>query len=244
MSDDRDYVTRRIDELVAKYELPSTAVDRLRRFVDLLADPAAATSVHAIREVVDIHIADALSAFDVSTINWHETAEICDLGSGAGVPGLVIAIALPSSRIWLLESSQRKCEQLARYVAELGLGTVEVVCARAEQWVEGLGLCNVICARAVGSLGVLCEYAAPLLQLGGSLISWKGLVTEREIMDGNAAAEVLGLKSEGALAVVPYDRSRQRSIHIFRKMTPTPPEFPRRPGMAAKRPLTVRRLHR
>jgi 16S rRNA (guanine527-N7)-methyltransferase len=86
---------------------------------------------------------------------------------------------------------------------------------------------------------VLCEYAAPLLRDGGALVAWKGAVDAREDADGLHAAQVLGLEREEVRAVEPYPGSQRRTLHVFRKVSPTPEGYPRRPGMAAKRPLTV-----
>jgi 16S rRNA (guanine527-N7)-methyltransferase len=97
-----------------------------------------------------------------------------------------------------------------------------------------------VTARALGTLAVVCEYAAPLLREGGLLVAWKGAVDEAEEADGLAAAEALGLERDAVLAVQPYERSERRTLHVFRKIAPTPERFPRRAGMAAKRPLTAR----
>ena len=99
---------------------------------------------------------------------------------------------------------------------------------------------DVVTARALGSLPVLCEYAAPLLREGGVLVAWKGAVDDAEEADGLAAAAILGLERDAVLAVAPYPGSERRTLHVFRKVTPTPDRYPRRPGMAAKRPLTIR----
>ena len=111
------------------------------------------------------------------------------------------------------------------------------MCARAEELDEAPF--DVVTARALAALPVLCEYAAPLLREGGALVAWKGAVDEREEADGLHAAEVLGLAREEVRAVVPYPGSQRRTLHVFRKVGPTPAGYPRRPGMAAKRPLTA-----
>ena len=92
-------------------------------------------------------------------------------------------------------------------------------------------------ARAVGPLAVLVEYAAPLLSDNGVLVAWKGRRDADEERAGDAAAAQLGLAALPVLAVEPYAGSRNRHLHVYRKVGPTPPGFPRRPGMAAKRPL-------
>ncbi len=203
--------------------------------IKALADGSAPTSVHDRGEVENVHIADSLVGLEVPAVG--EAARIVDLGSGAGLPGLVLAIARREAEVVLVESVGKKCAWLERTVTALGLENVRVVCARAEELEEAPF--DVVTARALASLSVLCEYAAPLLREGGSLVAWKGAVDAREDADGLHAANVLGLEREEVRAVQPYPGSQRRTLHVFRKVSPTPAGYPRRPGMAAKRPLTA-----
>jgi 16S rRNA (guanine527-N7)-methyltransferase len=124
----------------------------------------------------------------------------------------------------------------------MGLEHVEVVWARAEEWREGIGACDVVCARALAALPVLCEYAAPLLRDGGVLVAWKGAIDATEAADGAAAAAHLGMAPEAVVPVVPFPGSERRTLHVVRKVAPTPPRFPRRAGMATKRPLSAKNV--
>jgi 16S rRNA (guanine527-N7)-methyltransferase len=92
-------------------------------------------------------------------------------------------------------------------------------------------------ARAVAALPVLVEYAAPLLREGGVLVAWKGVRSREEEAAGARAAAEVGLEPEEALRVEPFEGARDRHLHVFRKIAPTPERFPRRAGMAVKRPL-------
>ena len=203
--------------------------------VAALEDASAPTAVHERAEVLNVHIADSLVGLDVPAVQ--EATRIVDLGSGAGLPGLVLAIARPEAEVVLVESVGKKCAWLERTVSALGLENVRVVCARAEELEEEPF--DVVTARALASLPVLCEYAAPLLREGGALVAWKGAVDAREDADGLHAAAVLVLEREEVRAVEPYPGSQRRTLHVFRKVSPTPEGYPRRPGMAAKRPLTA-----
>jgi 16S rRNA (guanine527-N7)-methyltransferase len=95
----------------------------------------------------------------------------------------------------------------------------------------------VVTARALAALPVVLEYAAPLLVEGGHVVAWKGAVEAAEAVAGATAAGELGLELVEARKVEPYPGVRDRSLRVFRKVAPTPPRFPRRPGMAVKRPL-------
>jgi 16S rRNA (guanine527-N7)-methyltransferase len=228
----------RLDALSAEYELPEGALAALTALLALQAtDPAASTSVRDPVVAVDRHVGDSLSALVLDEVR--SARRIADIGSGAGWPGLALAAALPGAQVSLVESASRNCRYLVRAVAEAGLGNVTVVDARAEGWPEGIGAHDLVTARALAALPVLCEYAAPLLAEGGALVAWKAAVEPAELADGRAAAEILGLEASEPLRVVPYAGARDHTLHVFRKIAPTPERYPRRPGMAVKRPLSA-----
>ncbi len=233
---------KRLHELARRYPLPPAGVAALEAILELqAADPAASTTVSEPSRAVDRHVADSLVALELPAVR--AARRIADLGAGAGWPGLALAASLPAARVALVESAIRHCRYLERAVAAGGLANVEVVHSRAEDWPAGIGAHDVVTARALASLPVLCEYAAPLLGHGGVLVAWKGLVEPAEAEAGAAAAAILGLESSEVRAVDPYPEAERRTLHVFRKVTATPERFPRRPGMATKRPL-VRRTSR
>ena len=231
---------RDLDSLVARYDLPPSARRPLGVLLELLAAPDAPTSVHDPAQAVRVHIADSLAGLEVPELR--AARRVADLGAGGGLPGLVLATALPHARVHLVESIGRKCAFLRGAATAMELENVEIVCARAEEWRDGIGRCDVVCARALAALGVLCEYAAPLLTDAGVLVAWKGAVDPTEAADAEAAAAHLGLVREPVRSVVPFPGSERRTLHVLRKIAPTPPEFPRRAGMATKRPLSAKKL--
>jgi len=190
-------------------------------------------------EAVEIHVADSLSALVVPEVrNAHR---IADIGAGAGFPGVVLAVALPRARVDMIESTSRKCAVIDRLVHAAGMDNeiVRALPMRAEDWAKwgGAGLYDVVTARAVGALPILVEYAAPLLQIDGVLVAWKGRVDETERLAGSKAALEVGMQAEAVLEAEPFEGVRERNLVIYRKIAETPSTFPRRPGMAAKRPL-------
>jgi len=226
----------RLEELGRRYGVSSRGQDALGAILELQAeDPAASTTVRSVSEAVDRHVADSLVALDLPAVR--HARRIADLGSGAGWPGLALAAALPDARVALVESAIRHCRYLERAVAAGRLENADVVHARAEEWAAGLGAHDVVVARALAALPVLCEYAAPLLVDGGVVVAWKGAVAADEAAAGAAAAAILGLEPVEVVAVVPYPAAERRTLHVFRKVAPTPERFPRRAGMAVKRPL-------
>ncbi len=225
-----------LSALAERYELSEGAIARLGVLLTALADdPHAPTAVRARREAVDVHLADSLVALELPIAR--AATRISDLGAGAGFPGLPLAVALPGARVTLVESVARKCAFIRGAADAAGLANVEVVADRAESWRAGLGTCDLVTARALAPLAVLAEYAAPLLRDDGVLVAWKGRRDEQEERDAAAAARVLGLAIEEIRPVRPYPAAQHRHLHVLRKISPTPERFPRRPGMARKRPL-------
>ena len=229
-------VRDRLEALAARYGLPAPAGERFAALLDLVAaEPAAITSVRDPEQGVDVHVADSLVALEVEAVR--SAGRIADLGAGGGFPGLALAVALPGVRVALVESVERKCAFLRGAAGTLALSNVEVVNARAEAWPEGLGVHGVVTARALAPLPVVLEYAAPLLAVGGTLVAWKGRRDPAEEADGAAAADLLHMSRPAPRRVHPFAGAHDRHLYVSAKLSSTPSGYPRRPGMARKRPL-------
>ncbi|HEV2769356.1 MAG TPA: 16S rRNA (guanine(527)-N(7))-methyltransferase RsmG [Solirubrobacteraceae bacterium] len=229
-------VRARLDELVRGNGLPAGSAERLGRLLGLLAgDGTAPTSVRAPHRAVDVHVADSLAGLGLSAVR--SARRMADLGAGAGFPGLVLAVALAETRVALVESDGRKATFLMRAAQAVDAANVEVINARAEAWADGMGVHDLVTARALAALPVLVEYAAPLLAPGGALVAWKGHRDAREEADGDAAAAATGLEPAGVLAATPFPGVEARTLYLYLKVRQTPLRFPRREGMARKRPL-------
>jgi 16S rRNA (guanine527-N7)-methyltransferase len=223
---------------VERFGLAPEATAAIERLLSLLErDPQAPTTVRARAEALDVHVADSLSGLEFGAVR--SARRVADLGAGAGFPGLVLAAALPATHVALVESAGRKCAWLGRAIEAMGLANVSIVNARAEDWPAGIGAHDVVTARALAPLNVLVEYGAPLLQEGGALVAWKGRRDRAEEADGEAAARRLGLELRDVARVHPFHDARDRNLYLYLKVRPTPNGYPRRPGMARKRPLTA-----
>ncbi|MGI8802531.1 MAG: 16S rRNA (guanine(527)-N(7))-methyltransferase RsmG [Solirubrobacteraceae bacterium] len=237
---DEERTTRRLREICERHGLNSAQGGQLRCLLEVLAtDPYAPTRVTQPTEAVDVHVADSLAALDLAAVRRAQT--IADIGAGPGFPGLALAVALPASRVTLVESATRKCEYIERARSAGGVGNATVARTRAEEWPAGLGEHDIVTARAVASLPVLCEYAAPLLREGGALVAWRGRREPYEEQAAARACALLGLESAEAVRSEPYPGSVGHHLHVYLKVMRTPPRFPRRPGIASKRPLGASR---
>jgi 16S rRNA (guanine527-N7)-methyltransferase len=225
----------RLGELAERWDLDAAQTAALARALELLlSDPLAPSAVRG-ADAVDVHIADSLSALALEPVR--AAREIADLGSGAGFPGIALAVALPPARVALVESAARRCEFLVRMCSAARASNARVVRARAEEWPDGLGAHDLVTARALAPLGVVCEYAAPLLAPEGTLVAWKGALGAAEAAAAARAAAQLGLRAEQVVRAAPYAGSVSHHLHVYRKVAPTPPGYPRRAGVARKRPI-------
>lgn len=185
---------------------------------------------------IEKHIEDSLKIRDVLNLG---SENLVDIGSGAGFPGMIIAIASPQTDVTLVESDQKKSQFLKDVTRELELTNVEVICARVEElgqdsrYRSNFSLCS---SRAVASMNVLVEYGLPLLCPGGRLLLWKGRNYQQEIDQARNALAILGGVVEDVYRYTLMEE-RDRVIVIVRKEKPTPEKYPRRVGIPAKRPL-------
>ncbi len=133
---------------------------------------------------------------------------------------------------------------MQRACVRAGIANAQVLCVRAEQWSEGLERHDLVVARAVAEQPVVLEYAAPLLMVGGALVDWRGRRDGDSEQAALLAAAELGLQRSEIRRVSPFPGARDRYLHLYLKVSPTPDRFPRRPGVARKRPLGSDRSRR
>ena len=199
----------------------------------MLDEPQNLSAVRDIDQAVWVHAVDSLSGLMVPAIAG--ATGIVDIGSGGGFPGLALAAALPDVPVTLVESEQRKADWLRR--ASAPFPNVRVVAERSETLAcEEREAFPVACARAVGSLPVVMELAAPLIAPRGQLVAWRGRRDADDTAAADAAAAELGLARTPDIDVTPIP-GVSRYFSVWAKVAATPDRYPRRPGMAAKRPI-------
>jgi len=218
-------------------QLDPAAQATLETVLRLLAEErASVSSVTEPGRAWKVHVADSLTGLEIPGLR--NAPRIADIGSGAGFPGLVLAVALPTSQLNLVESIGRKCEFIQRAIDSAAIGNARVLNVRSEELAgaEGREAYAAVTARAVGRLSTLAELASPLLEENGVLVAWKGKRDPEEEAQLARAAEELAMQPEQILHVGPYAGSEHRHLHVLRKTGPTPKKLPRRAGMAKKRP--------
>lgn len=182
------------------------------------------------------HYADSL--LPLSHTEWFKDgAKLIDVGTGAGFPGLMLAIARPDLQVTLLDAQRKRCDFLQTVCDTLNLKNVTVLHARAEDGARGnlREMMDLAVARAVAPLNVLCEYLVPYVKIGGYALCWKGPAVKEEIPAGKKAAQLLGGKAE-ELIRLPIE-GREHYIQPVKKMVATARRYPRKSGTPSKEPL-------
>lgn len=185
-----------------------------------------------------LHIEDSLAI--LPEVEKAPSGALADLGSGAGYPGIPLALAT-GRQTTLIEANKKKAAFLQGFVNDNDLADqVTVTELRSEELAQThAGSFAVVTARAVAELPVLLELAAPLLSEGGHFVAMKGRPEESELLRGNQAAEKLcfSLVSKRSYSLGDQENKQQRCVLVYEKRGQSSFTLPRRPGMAAKRPL-------
>lgn len=182
------------------------------------------------------HYADSL--LPLMRDDWFPAnARLIDVGTGAGFPGMPLAIARSDLQVTLLDSQRKRCDFLQAVADQLQLENVTVLHARAEDAARGeLRECfDLAVARAVAPLNVLCEYLLPFVKEKGRALCWKGPAVHDELKAGERAAHLLGARAE-ALCRLPI-KGREHYVQPFLKIQKTARQYPRKSGTPAKEPL-------
>ena len=217
--------------------LTGPMLDALDQYAEILVEYNQKVNLTAITDpegIEDKHFADSLLL-----ANLPETAgKLVDVGTGAGFPGVVAKIFKPELQLTLMEPTGKRVEFLKYVCAQLGLSGVEFAKERAEEaarkvWREQF---DVATARGVAALPMLSEYCLPLVKAGGVFLAMKGPGAAEELAESGAALKKLGGKGSG-VAEFHLPGGDVRNIIRIKKISQTPPVYPRNGGKIAKSPL-------
>jgi 16S rRNA (guanine527-N7)-methyltransferase len=215
-------------------------VERLGRYLALLLEANRHFNLTAVKDPDEAwirHICDSLTLLPI--IGSAEARTVIDIGSGGGLPGLVLAIVLPQIRFTLLEATGKKARFLQQTADALGLPNVIVINDRAEtigrDREHHREYYDIATARAVGRLPVLVELAVPLVKVGGHVLAIKGAQAPQEIAEAKEALYLLHSR------VLDTHRTETGTIVIIGKHRRTPRLYPRRAGEPARAPLGAKR---
>ena len=223
------------------FNLSEKQIEQLDKYYELLIEKNKVMNLTAITEFDEVivkHFADSLS---ICTVMPDDIHTICDLGTGAGFPGIPMAIAYPNIQFTLIDSLNKRIKFLQEVVDCIGLNNVTLVHARAEEvgrnkiYREQFDL---VVSRAVANIATLSEYCLPLVKIGGYFISFKSGDINNEIELSGKAINKLGGQLEKPILFSLPDTDISRSFLIINKEKNTPKVYPRKAGTPSKEPLS------
>lgn len=216
--------------------------EQLLDYARLLAsyDEANVIGTRDPRRIVLDHVLDSLSCLLVGPL--YDAHRMADVGSGGGLPGIPIKIVRPHASLTLVESTAKKSRFLRHAVEVLSLDAVTVANDRVEELArdpEHRGSYDVTTVRAVARLAVVAEYCVPLLRVGGTAVAMKAWLEDEELSEGERAVGLLGARISERIGVplIPEVEEKQRQLVVIEKIRETGQEYPRKPGVAVKKPL-------
>ena len=196
------------------------------------------TALTAPEDVAVKHIIDSLTAYDAALFDGART--LIDVGTGAGLPGIPLAVYAPHLTVTLLDSLNKRVRFLTEVTAAMGLQNVRCIHARAEEaarTAEHRAAYDIVVSRAVARLPVLLEYTLPFVRVGGTLLALKGRAYAEEQKEARRAAEVLGGGRITARPVHLPGLDDVRAILTVTKERQTPAAYPRGGGAPTRRPI-------
>ena len=213
-------------------------IEPLEAFSRMLLEKNQVMNLTAITDPRDVAVLHLLDSLALTGLAGLEGRTVVDVGTGAGFPGVPLAIARPSARVTLLDSLGKRVDFLRESCRALGLDNVECVHGRAEEFAgERRETFDLAVSRAVAALPVLCELCLPLVKVGGAFWAMKSVDTEEEISASKTAVKVLGGRIQ---AVSDYTIPTTEVVHrvvCIQKTAPTPKKYPRRFALIKKQPL-------
>lgn len=238
MSRDYSYLINTLSSW--NFALIEKQISQLDLFYELLVEKNKVMNLTAITEFDEViikHFADSLS---ICTVLPDSVKTVCDLGTGAGFPGIPMAIAFPSLQFTLIDSLNKRIKFLQEVVDALGLNNVTLIHARAEEagrnklYRENFDL---VVSRAVANISTLSEYCLPLVNIGGYFISYKSGDIQSEIEESGGAIKKLGGNLSKSVYFSLPDTDISRSFLIIKKEKNTPKAYPRKAGTPSSSPL-------
>ncbi|MDN3956686.1 16S rRNA (guanine(527)-N(7))-methyltransferase RsmG [Sporolactobacillus laevolacticus] len=222
-------------------ELTEAQSHQFQLYYEMLIDWNERMNLTAItdrNEVMIKHFFDSLTPSFYFSLK--ETLTLCDVGSGAGFPGIPLKILFPELKLTIVDSLKKRLTFLQAVVDKLGLSDVTLCHDRAEDFARRSGIresFDLVTARAVAKLSVLSEYCLPLVHQGGSFIALKGMNADEEVQQAENAIKRLGGKMIHVISLELPEDSGKRSLVQIDKIAPTPAKYPRKPGVPTKSPL-------
>lgn len=218
-------------------ELNDRVLSNLENYFNILKEENEKYNLTRIIEKEDVYLKHFYDSLTIAKIIDINEQSICDLGSGAGFPGLVLAICFPSAKLTLIESNGKKCNFLKLVKEKLSLDNVTVINTRVEEYAQvNREIYDVVTARAVAPLKHLLEYGVPLVKEEGYFIAMKSNITE-ETKNIENYYNKLNIKEENKIEFNLPKENSLRTLLKYQKLDKTNIKYPRRYSEIIKRDI-------
>jgi 16S rRNA (guanine527-N7)-methyltransferase len=222
-------------------ELNNTQVKQFMKYKELLKEWNEKINLTAITDdegIIKKHFIDSISILNSGVIK--DNISVIDVGTGAGFPGIPIKIIMPSVRVVLLDSLNKRINFLNTVISELGLSGIEAVHGRAEDFARKDKFresFDIATARAVANLAVLSEYCIPYVKVGGYFVALKGPAAQEELSESKNAIGTLGGKFLRVVETKIPEEEIKHNLVVVEKLTATQDKYPRKAGQIEKKPI-------
>lgn len=219
------------EEMICKFDAYRSGILQWNEFVNL-------TAIREPEEFTIKHFVDSVTCY--KSDEYQNSERILDLGTGAGFPGVPLAILSPDKEFVLVDSLKKRLKIIDELCLSIGIDNVTTVHARAEDlakngaYREKYDMCT---SRAVANLSVLCEYCLPFVKVGGYMAAYKGADSAKEAEEAKNAIKILGGKLCKTIDASFDEAAEEHKILLIEKVTRTPSKYPRKAGSPAKEPL-------
>ena len=230
-----------LEESFEKLNIPfdNSVIEMFEQYMDGILEWNKKINLTAItdrEEFISKHFVDSVLSYNFR--EYIDADSIIDIGTGAGFPGIPLAIVSPDKKFVLADSLNKRLKVINELASKIGIDNIETVHGRAEElarnkkYREAFDLCI---SRAVANLAVLCEYCLPFIKLGGHLLAYKGPDAEEEVKMAEKAIKILGGK---LIEIVSVDLDGyDHNIVVIEKINKTPSKYPRKAGTPGKEPI-------
>ena len=230
-----------LEESFEKLNIPfdNSVIEMFEQYMDGILEWNKKINLTAItdrEEFISKHFVDSVLSYNFR--EYIDADSIIDIGTGAGFPGIPLAIVSPDKKFVLADSLNKRLKVINELASKIGIDNIETVHGRAEElamnkkYREAFDLCI---SRAVANLAVLCEYCLPFIKVGGHLLAYKGPDAEEEVKMAEKAIKILGGK---LIEIVSVDLDGyDHNIVVIEKINKTPSKYPRKAGTPGKEPI-------
>lgn len=230
-----------LEESFEKLNIPfdNSVIEMFEQYMDGILEWNKKINLTAItdrEEFISKHFVDSVLSYNFR--EYIDADSIIDIGTGAGFPGIPLAIVSPDKKFVLADSLNKRLKVINELASKIGIDNIETVHGRAEElarnkkYREAFALCI---SRAVANLAVLCEYCLPFIKVGGHLLAYKGPDAEEEVKMAEKAIKILGGK---LIEIVSVDLDGyDHNIVVIEKINKTPSKYPRKAGTPGREPI-------